>query len=81
MFSRKYFIKYIPVDASIGENDDTLSGWDFIELPVVATAADKNVAILTLPNGANPAGWTALFSSFKYDAVDWPTCTSYENCW
>ena len=43
--------------------------------------SDIGVAILTLPNTANPAGCTAFFNSLRYSFVPAPVWTSYENCW
>ena len=58
------------VDARIGENVSVESTGSACCEPVVPIAADINDAIETFPNGANPAGCTAFFSSFMNVAVD-----------
>ena len=65
------------VEERIGENVSSGNLPLYPDTPLAPLmAADRAVAIVTLPNGANPAGWTAFFNSFMYVDNDAPTRTS-----
>ena len=54
------------VDDRIGENVSSGNLPVYPDTPLAPLmAADRAVAIVTLPNGANPAGCTAFFNSFR----------------
>ena len=63
------------VEPSIGENlSSPIKLWT--PAPVFVTATDIALAIETLPNGLNPAGWTDFCNSFFYWEKAAPTLTS-----
>ena len=65
------------VDASIGEKVSVSAVYPPPRLePTVGSCAETSVAILTLPNIINPAGWTACFHSSRYSPIPAPVCTS-----
>ena len=64
------------VGASSGENVVVSPSYPATPAAVAVILAEICDAILTLPNGANPDGWTALFNSFKYVESDSPILTS-----